>query len=157
MLKDKFDDFETQRQSDEYVWFDESEDVDADNQEDYQIVDLSYFFGGNNLEYTVTVSNEGLGRLIAQYPTLDIVNRCAVMSYFDNDTLMKINDMWESVKGETFEVWLIILIAVLVVLMVVAVIIYRNKDKIKWLKLPERKISRATKKGYKIIKVENID
>ena len=149
----------TQEIYDEIVlgWFDESEDVDADNQEDYQIIDLSYFFGGNNLEYTVTVSNEGLGRLIAQYPTLDIVNRCAVMSYFDNDTLMKINDMWESVKGETFPVWLIILIAVLVVLLAGFIVIYRNKDKIKWIKWPEGRTTRKVKNGYKIIKIEKID
>lgn len=32
MLKDKFDDFETQRQSDEYVWFDDmtEEELQAD-------------------------------------------------------------------------------------------------------------------------------
>ena len=137
-------------------WFDESEDQDPETI--YKDVDLSYFFGiGDSGDYSVTVSEEGYGRLIAQYPTSEIVNRCAVMSYFDNDTLLKINDMWESVKGETFPTWLIILIAVFVVLLAAAVIVYRNKEKIKWLKIPERKTTRAERKGYKIIKVEKID
>ena len=134
-------------------WFDESEDQDP--QTVYEEVDLSYFFG--NDDFTVTVSEEGYGRLIAQYPTADIVNRCAVMSYFDSETLMRINDMWEVVKGETFPTWLIILIAVFVVLLAVVVVAYRNKEKIKWLKLPERKTTLAERKGYKIVKVEKID
>ena len=134
-------------------WFDESEDQDP--QTVYEKVDLSYFFG--NGDFTVTVSEEGYGRLIAQYPTENIVNRCAVMSYFDSETLMRINDMWEVVKGETFPTWLIILIAVFVVLLAVVVVAYRNKEKIKWLKLPERKTTLAERKGYKIVKVEKID
>ena len=35
MLKDKFDDFETQRQSDEYVWFDEEEEIVPEEYEDW--------------------------------------------------------------------------------------------------------------------------
>ena len=133
-------------------WFDESDNPQA------QEVDLSYFFeGANTGNYTVMVSEEGMGRLIAQYPTADIVDRCAVMSYFDNDTLMRINDMWESVKGETFPTWLIILIAVLVILLAILVVLYRNKDKIKWLKLPQRKTTRAERKGYKVVKIDRID
>ncbi len=133
-------------------WFDESEDQDP--QTVYKEVDLSYFFG--NGDFTVTVSEESYGRLIAQYPTADIVNRCAVMSYFDSETLMRINDMWEVVKGETFPTWLIILIAVFVVLLAAAVVVYRNKEKIKWLKLPERKTTRAQRKGWKVIYKENL-
>ena len=137
-------------------WFDEGyETVEEGTQE----IDLSYFFrkGNDERDYTIIVSDESYGRLIAQYPTENIVNRCAVMSYFVSETLMIINDMWEVVKGETFPTWLIILIAVFVVLLAVVVVAYRNKEKIKWLKLPERKTTLAERKGYKIVKVEKID
>lgn len=133
-------------------WFDESEDLLED---EGVTVDLSYFFGNDN-DYTVKVSEEGLGRLIAQYPTEDIVKRCAIMSNFDSKTLKSINDMWEGVKGETFPTWLLILIAVFVVILATFVILYRNKEKIKWFKLPERKTTYAERKNLKVIKVEDI-
>ena len=135
-------------------WFDESEDLGED---EGLTVDFSYLFGAENGEYTVKVSEEGYGRLIAQYPTEEIVARCAIMGNFPSDTLMSINDMWEGVKGETFPTWLIILIAVIVVLLMALVVLIRNKEKFSWLKLPERKKSYAERKGYKVIKVEEID
>lgn len=128
-------------------WFDE---------EDGQLIDLSYLYGAPDGTYTVTVSDENFGRFIAQYPTKEIVARCAVMSYFDNDTLMNINDMWEGVKGETFPTWFIILIVAVVVLLAVIVVLYRNKSLIKWLKLPEFKNDKMERKGYKKIKTENL-
>lgn len=134
-------------------WFDEGfETVEEGTVE----VDLSYFFrsAGDVSDYTIIVSEASFGRLIAQYPTKVIVDRCAVMSYFDNDTLLSINEMWESVKGETFPVWLIILFVVLIVLLAVFIVLYRNKEKIKWLKLPERKTTYAERKGLKVIKKE---
>lgn len=135
-------------------WFDESEDQDPETT--YIDVDLSYFFGSDK-EYVVTVSEEGLGRLLAQYPTAEIVDRCAVMEFFPNDTLMSINEMWEKVKGETFPALVIILIVVAVVILAAAVVLYRNKEKIKRHKTHEQKPTAMEKKGYKIIKIENIE
>ena len=135
-------------------WFDESEDLAED---EGILVDFSYFFGGEDGEYTVKVSEESYGRLIAQYPTYEIVQKCAVMGNFDSDTLMIINDMWEGVKGETFDAWLIILIAVLVVLLGIAILLVRNAKNIKTFKAPEKKLSSMEKKGYKIIKVEELN
>ena len=123
-------------------WFDESDDLAPNEGIE---VDLSYFFGGS--DKTVVVSEESYGRLIAQYPTEEIVNRCAVMSYFDTEALMDINEMWEKVKGETLPWWVIILMIVLVLFIATLIILYRNKDKIKWFKLPERKTSYAERKG----------
>ncbi len=133
-------------------WFDETEDL-----EDGEgiLVDLSYFFGDDG-DYTVTISEEGYGRLIAQYPTVEIVERCAIMSNFSSETLLAINGMWESVKGETFPDWLILLVTALVVLLAIVIVLYRNKDKIKWLKLPERKSTYVQRKGYTLIKKEEI-
>ncbi len=135
-------------------WFDESEDLEVG---EGVAVDLSYFFGGQNGENTVVVSEEGYGRLIAQYPTAEIVERCAIMNNFSSETLMTINDMWEGVKGETFPICLILLIVVLVILLATAIVLYRNKEKIKWLKLPVKTQTAMEKKGYKIVKIENIE
>ncbi len=132
-------------------WFDESEDLDEG---EGVSVDLSYFFGEG--EHSVVVSEEYYGRLLAQYPTEEIAARCAVMNYFDNDTLMSVNEMWEGVKGATFPLWVILLIAGMVVLFAVIIVTYRNKEKFPWLKLPERKKTYAEKKGLKIIKREEI-
>lgn len=133
-------------------WFDESEDL---NEGEGIEVDLSYFFGDG--DYKVTVSEESYGRLIAQYPEEKIVERCAIMSYFDSETLLDVNDMWESVKGETFDSWVIILTIALVVALLVLAVLYRNKDKLTFIKLPERKKTYAERKGYKIIKIEEIE
>lgn len=134
-------------------WFDESEDL-----EDGQgiSVDLSYFFGDDG-DYTVVVSEESYGRLIAQYPTAEQVSRCAIMNYFENDTLVKINEMWEGVKGETFPTWALILIVVFVVLLAVFILLYRNREKFRWFKLPQRKTTYAERKGLSVVKVEEID
>ncbi len=131
-------------------WFDESEDLAVGEGIE---IDLSYLFGAG--DYKVTVSNEGYGRFIAQYPTEEIANRCAIMKNFNDETLMAINEMWEGVKGETFPTWLIILFAAIVVLLAVAVVLYRNKDKIKIFQSdPTTKKTYAEKKGLKLIKRE---
>ena len=133
-------------------WFDESDDLGAD---DGKEVDFSYFFGTDG-DYTIRVSEESYGRLMAQYPTEEIVNRCAVMSFFDSETLMDINEMWESVKGETWPWWVIILIISLVVLLAILMVLYKHKDKIKWFKLPERKKSYAERKNLTEISKKEI-
>ena len=79
------------------------------------------------------------------------------MSYFDNDTLMSINEMWEVVKGETFPMWLIITIAGLVVVLAILIVLVRNKDKLSWVKLPERKTTYAERKGLKVVRIEEVE
>ncbi len=132
-------------------WFDESEELDEG---EGVTVDLSYFFGEG--DYSITVSKSNYGRVMAQYPTKEIADRCAVMNYFDNDTLMRINEMWEGVKGETFPLWLILLVAGLVVVLAVFVVMYRNKERFPWLKFPERKKTYAERKELTVIKKEEV-
>jgi hypothetical protein len=125
----------------------------------YVLADLKefeYFFGEISDDYRLIISESSWGRLLAQYPTAEIVERCAIMNNFDSETLLSINEMWETVKGETFPLWLILLIVGLVILLAGAIVLYRNKEKISWLKLPERKTTYAERKGYIIIKKENI-
>ena len=150
-------------------WFDETEYLleDADVQDVSQIteeqmselgyieVDLSYFYGAEEGEYTVLISEEGYGRLIAQYPTLDEISRCAVMQNFSSDSLMEVNDMWESVKGTTFSTWFILVIVSLVILLGIFMVLIRNKDKLNIFRIRERE-DKLKKKGYKIIKKEKI-
>lgn len=132
-------------------WFDESEDLETGEGID---VDFSYFFGTG--DYAIKVSEESYGRLMAQYPTSDIVQRCAVMSFFDSETLMDINEMWERVKGETWPWWVIILIVSLVILLAMLMVLYKHRDKMQWFRLPQRKKSYAERKGLTEISKKEI-
>ena len=132
-------------------WFDESEDLE---EEEGIVVDLGYFFGDG--EYTVKVSEDGFGRLVAQYPTEEQVARCAVMNYFNSDTLMQINEMWEEVKGENFDTWVLLLFAGIILLMVIVIVLYRNKDKIKWERFHKEKPDYATKHNLEVVKREYV-
>jgi len=70
---------------------------------------------------------------------------------------MNVNEMWEGVKGETFPLWVIIFTIALVVVISVLIILYRNKEKFKWFRLPERKTTYAERKNLKVIKKEYVD
>lgn len=133
-------------------WFDESEDPELTNGIE---VDLSYFFGEG--DYKVTVSPESYGRLMAQYPEKSMLERCAIMSYFDNDTLVSINEMWEAVKGETFPLWIILLTVGIVVLLATVILLYRFRDKIKIFKFEIKQTDYAKKHNLKIIKREKLN
>ena len=62
--------------------------------------DLSYFFGDETVIY---VPEEQLHRqLLAQYPTEDVIKRCAVMSYYDKDANKRISQMWTNIRCFTF-------------------------------------------------------
>ncbi len=155
-LEDLGYDLETLSDSDIETLYENTTELEL-NEYGYQTVDLSYFFTGDESgDYTVIVSEESFGRLMAQYPTQEIVQRCAVMSYFDGDELLALNEMWETVKGETFPLWLILVIFAGVILLGAGIVLYRNKDKIKWLKLPERKKTYAERKGLKVISREEL-
>lgn len=58
--------------------------------------DLSYFFGDGAV---ITVPEEQLHRqLLAQYPTEDVLKRCAVMSYYNGDANKRISQMWTNIR-----------------------------------------------------------
>lgn len=59
-------------------------------------IDLSYFFGSG--DYTVKTSNLK-GAFCAQYPSLDVINRCVVMNYFADADNERINTMWMEVTA----------------------------------------------------------
>ena len=78
------------------------------------------------------------------------------MKYYENDQLLAINEMWEGVKGETFPIGLIIGIIVLVVILAVVILLYRFKDKIKWVKINIKRKTYAEKHNLKLVKKEFI-
>lgn len=58
--------------------------------------EISYFFGR---EYSLTVPEEQTRRqLYAQYPPSEVMDRCVVMEYFDQEENQRINRMWTNVR-----------------------------------------------------------
>ena len=107
-------------------WLTQYYELETEETEGCAAADLSYFFGKDAVLYTDTVGRQ----FSAQYPTEDIIDRCVVMHYFDDETNLRINEMWENVKGETLPVWAIVVIVAVVLLAVAAVLVYRFRDKI---------------------------
>lgn len=85
---------------------------------------VGYFFSGDNADadYIVDVDASQIGRqLYAQYPPQEIIDRSAVMRYFDADANKAINQMWINVRcfdiyDVPVGVWIAVLIAILVLL-----------------------------------------
>ncbi len=110
--------------------------------------DLSYFFGEG--EHTLLVDEEQVSRqLFAQYPTEEVMLRCAVMDYFDIETNDRINEMWTKVKGAELDTWAIVVICVGVGATITAVLLIKFGGKIDFFR-------RKPKKGYKLVKQESI-
>ncbi|MBE7089511.1 MAG: extracellular solute-binding protein [Clostridiales bacterium] len=124
-------------------------------------VDLSYFFDDNFMETGVSnaqyvVKTDEIGRMFsAQYADWKVIQRCAVMENFGNDTLVTMNAMWSRVKLITLSPLAIILIVVAIVLCVALIIVYKYKDKIFKTKIPKKK-STAKPNEFKVISKEEI-
>lgn len=104
---------------------DESEDT----------VDLRYFFDPNGTNpdpeaYVINVAEELKYMFYAQYPTEDVLMRCAVMKNFDGDELERINEMWKKIKLITFSTGKIIAIVSAFVLAAAAIAVYVNREKL---------------------------
>jgi spermidine/putrescine transport system substrate-binding protein len=100
-------------------------------------VDLSYFFAGSLSEEYLTdgkaiiyVDEEYLDRqFAAQYPTEEVVTRCAIMANFGSQNDFVI-DMWKDVKSGSFNTTIIgIVLAVLIVSAVAWTNVLRHKKK----------------------------
>lgn len=62
---------------------------------------LGYFFSGDDAdeEHVVYTSEEQVGRqLYAQYPSQEIIERTAIMGYFDETETKNINQMWINIR-----------------------------------------------------------
>jgi spermidine/putrescine transport system substrate-binding protein len=95
-----------------------------DDEEDTIEYPLGYFFSGDedDEDYIITASSEQIDRqLFAQYPSSEVIDRSAVMEYFDTDANKNINQMWINVrcfniKDVPVVVWFIALLAIIVAL-----------------------------------------
>ena len=97
---------------------------DAEEVEEY---DVSYFFGEDSV---IEADASYMGRqLTAQYPTEEVIGRCAVMGFFDDEEQGRINRMWINVR--CFTIWqampFLIVTGVIVILLAVYLIIRHGK------------------------------
>ena len=107
-----------------------------EDEEDVIEYPLGYFFSGDNTDedYIITAPAEQAHRqLSAQYPTEEVIQRSAVMLYFDEEGNANINQMWINVRCFNLSMisnvqWLII--AIVVVAAVILVIVLRHRDEI---------------------------
>lgn len=129
-------------------WMIQTYGLETEETDGYTAADLTYFFGKDAVVYTDTVGRQ----FSAQYPTEDIIERCVVMHYFDEESNARINKMWENVKGAALPVWAIVLIVVLVVLIVVAVLLYRFREKL----FKGGKGGGKGKKNYKVVEKKDV-
>ncbi|MDE7479477.1 MAG: extracellular solute-binding protein, partial [Lachnospiraceae bacterium] len=83
---------------------------------------VGYFFSGDNSDenYILQSSSDQIGRqLYSQYPPQDVMDRTAIMRYFDEDANKAINQMWINVRcfdiyDVPLGVWMVVLAAALV-------------------------------------------
>lgn len=82
----------------EYIDYTYGAEEDEEEAVEYPI---GYFFTGNNEDedYILITAKEQLDRqLSAQYPSLEVISRSAVMDYFDMQTNAKVNQMWINIR-----------------------------------------------------------
>ena len=95
----------------------ESYDLTLEPTEDNtEKIDYSYFF--TNVENAVVYSSaDNIGRqLTTQYPTKDIVDRCAIMTALNRHELSRLNDMWSDVKVGNLPLWILVGVPAVIVL-----------------------------------------
>ena len=122
-----------------FEWVEENYSGDPEEDE-VEYYDFSYFFG-DYMGIYVPVADIGR-QITAQYPTEEVITRCAVMQYFDDETNAAVNEMWEEIKGVPIPLWAYIVIAVIAGLVIAVVISYVYKGK---------RFEHKPKKGYRII------
>lgn len=119
------------------------------------VVSLKFFFDPNDESgheegyYDIRVDEEAKYMFFAQYPTEDVLVRCAVMKNFSGEELERINEMWKKVKLITFSTGAIVAVTAGIVLAVAAAVLYVNKDKL--FKPRERISEKSKKQKYKVI------
>ena len=95
-----------------------------DDEEDTTEYPVGFFFCGDdsNEDYIMTVSEEQTRRqLFAQYPTQEVLQRSAVMQYFDDTANKEINQMWINVRCYNIEdvpvqIWIFVGVAIVLVI-----------------------------------------
>lgn len=73
-------------------YYDDNDEFVAYTEEDYEPSDLSYFFGGELSEQAKSIIVDPV-----QFPSLDVVKRCGVMSDFGEENTKIIDSVWANV------------------------------------------------------------
>lgn len=104
----------------------------ADEEDDIMEYPVGYFFSGDNSDenYILQASASQMGRqLYSQYPPEDVMDRTAIMRYFDADANKAINQMWINVRCfDIYDVPTVVWIALLMVLLVAVWMGYRKSS-----------------------------
>ena len=130
----------------------EIDPAEYESDEDYVPYDLSYCFGdtveaGSAVFYADREQAEHR-QLQAHYPTKETTLRCAVMDYYGEEANENINELWSRIKAETRDGWALAVHIVAAVLIVAVPLFAKFGGKLDFRGKP--------KKGYKLIKQENI-
>lgn len=104
-----------------------------DGEEETAEYPLGYFFSGDDTDedYVVCTTKEQVGRqLFAQYPTQEVIERTAIMGYFDETETKNINQMWINIRcfhiaDVPLGVWVFVAV---VVLLLVAMVIHHRRN-----------------------------
>lgn len=91
-----------------------------DDEEEVADYTLGYFFSGDDADekYVITAPADQVYRqLFAQYPTLEVMERASIMTYFDDAANEAINQMWIHVRCYNIHdvpagVWIVVIAAV---------------------------------------------
>ena len=123
--------------------------IEEEEEENYY--DLSYFFytpeeiAQGETAFIYAEEDQRLRRqLYAQFPPEEVIERCAVMNYFDPDTNERINELWAKVKAESLDAWAITVICVAVVAIALFIVFVKFGDKFDF-------FHRKPKKGYTLV------
>ncbi|MBO5713084.1 MAG: extracellular solute-binding protein [Clostridia bacterium] len=89
----------------------------------------------NGNVYAVWTESENANRqLFTQYPSEDVVNRCAIMRHLSDSDMKMLNDMWDEVKVSAIPTWLMWLIigVILAIIIIVPLFTYLNKKGVRF-------------------------
>ena len=107
----------------DYICDAESYDLTLEPDADHtEMIDYTYFFSNisddkkTDGKVIVYSKVKNIGRqLTVQYPTKDVVDRCAIMTAFNRNELKKVNAMWSDVKVGNLPLWLLISVPAVIV------------------------------------------
>lgn len=100
----------------EYLEWTYGADPEEEDEEDLVEYPVGFYFSGDydDEDYVfLTTEDQTRRQLYAQYPPKDVMDRSAVMWYFDGDTNARVNRMWINVRcfnAKNIPIWVIVLL-----------------------------------------------
>ncbi len=119
----------------EYLEWTYGADPEEAGEEELVEYPVGFYFSGDydDADYTfLTTEDQTRRQLYAQYPPKDVIDRSAVMWYFDGDTNARVNRMWINVRcfnAKNIPVWVIILLGAVFCGAIYVIILTRLKNR----------------------------